>query len=90
VKRHPITDREELRDLDLRLAEGLKLFQKGNQMFKSNKATTEQYTVAGLIKDLDAAITKARTARVDSYAIETALEQQLAAHRCFLAASLRF
>lgn len=84
-----ITHATELRDLTRQLAEGLRLFQKGNQMFKS-KTATEPYTVTALVKDFDAAITKARTARVDSYAIETALEQQLNAHRHFLAANFRF
>jgi hypothetical protein len=54
------------------------------------KKKPEAYDVNDLVRDFEAAITKARTARVDSYAIETALEQQLNAHRHFLAANLRF
>ncbi len=59
-------------------------------MFGKAKTTPSKDPLGDLVRAFDAAIAAARAARVDARTIETAIEQQLAAHRHYLAANLRF
>jgi hypothetical protein len=54
------------------------------------KADNDTYKLNDLIRDLDAVTSKARAARVNQHAIETALDTALRAHRSYIASMLRF
>jgi hypothetical protein len=47
------------------------------------------YKLADLVRDLEAALTKARASHVNKHAVENALEQMLNVHRAYIASTLR-
>jgi hypothetical protein len=59
-------------------------------MFGKSTTRSNKDPAADFFRDLDAAIDRARDARVDSSLIEQVLEQRLHAQRHFIAANLRF
>jgi hypothetical protein len=54
------------------------------------KKADQTYTLEKLTRDLEAALIKARKEHVNSYAIETAIENALRTHRSYIASNLKF